>query len=66
MFKKEKHHFFKEIFFQMRENMCEEYNYGQYEEILWEFLEMFLMIFGEELRITFRSSHREGEGVFFK
>ena len=31
----------------------------KYEEIL-EFLEIFLMIFGEELRITFRSSHREG------
>ena len=46
--------------------MCEEYNYQKSEEILWEFLEIFLMIFGEELRITFRSSHREGEGMFFK
>ena len=45
MFKKEKHHFFKDIFFQIIENMCEEYNYGKYEEI---FLEIF-RVFGDIL-----------------
>ena len=43
--------------------MCEEYNYGEYEEILWEFLEIFFMIFGEELRITFSTSHRGNGGA---
>ena len=45
MFKKEKHHFFKDIFFKIIENMCEEYNYGKYEEI---FLEIF-RVFGDIL-----------------
>ena len=48
--------------------MCEKYNYRKYEKILWEFLDIFWMIFNEEFRITLRSRHREGggEGVFFK